>query len=406
MYELIQEAQDDPILGLVKSFQDDPRSEKVALSVGVYQDETGTIPKIECIQYLIKNQQVYTCANTYLPIEGSANFCNGIKKLLLSNQLLKQYQEEIVTIQTLGASGALKIGSDFLKQLIPHSTVWLSNPSWENHKAIFMGSGFLVDYYPYYNQNTGKIDFDAMCSKITSIPRHSIILLQVCCHNPTGLDLTQEQWKLIIKLLKKHELLPFLDFAYQGFGSTLEEDAWPIQELLIQNVPFLLAQSFSKNMSMYAERVGSLSVYDPQKQYTRAIQSQLKASVRRNYSSPPRFGAKLVEQVLHNHVLLTQWNKELTMMRMRLIQTRKQLFDALQEKNQSSTHIKQYKKDWSFLLEQRGLFSYTGFSIEQVQKLRNDYAVYIVENGRMCIAGINPSNFTHVVNSLYAITQI
>lgn len=405
MYDLITTAPDDPILGLIKIFQEDKRTEKVALSVGVYQDETGNIPQFSCIQSLIKKRNTGKHASSYLPIDGSLTFCEGVKNLLFGEKLLSQFNQSIVTIQTLGASGALKIGSDFLRQLLPASHIWLSNPSWDNHGAIFSGSGFQIHAYPYYQPTTGQIDFEAMSSSFAEIPRKSIVLLQVCCHNPTGVDLNKEQWKKLIQLIKKNDLLPFLDFAYQGFSAEIEEDAWPIHQLLINSVPFLLAQSFSKNMSMYGERVGSLSVYDPDKKHTFAIRSQLKSLVRRNYSSPPRFGAELAAQILTNTSLSKQWRDELATMRNRMIDMRKKLFNALNERQTSCKIPNKPHKNWDFLLKQKGMFSYTGFSPEQVKKLRDSYAVYLIETGRMCIAGVNNANLNHVADSLYKVAN-
>lgn len=405
MYESITIAPDDPILSLIKIFQEDKRPEKVALSVGIYQDETGAIPKFDCIRHLLEKSDKLNKNNSYLPIDGSPIFCEGVQNLLFANAADSDFQQCIVTIQTLGASGALKIGSDFLKQLVPNAGVWLSDPSWDNHAAIFSGSGFPINFYPYYQATTGKINFDSLCKTFTELPQKSIVLLQVCCHNPTGVDLTKEQWKELIELIKKYRLIPFLDFAYQGFGAELEEDAWPIHQLLAKEIPFLLAQSFSKNMSMYGERVGTLSIYDPEKKHTLAIRSQLKALVRRNYSSPPRFGAELAAQILQNSSLFQQWRSELSNMRKRIIDMRKKLFLALQEKQDASQTNKSKEKNWHFLLEQKGMFSYTGLSIEQVKKLRNNHGVYLIETGRMCIAGINNANLDHVAHSLHNITN-
>jgi len=386
----------DPILSLMETFHQDNRASKVNLSIGLYYNEQAIIPRLEAVQQAeTRLQSLPQKASLYLPMEGFAPYRSAIQTLLFGENHPALNAGRIATIQTLGGSGALKVGADFLKRYFPDSEVWVSDPTWENHIAIFAGAGFNVHTYPYFDETTRGVNFDAMLSSLKQLPERSIVLLHPCCHNPTGADLTNAQWDEVIEVLISRNLIPFLDIAYQGFGAGIEDDAYAIRAIASSGLPALVSNSFSKIFSLYGERVGGLSIVCEDAEAAGRVLGQLKATVRRNYSSPPNFGAQVVSLVLNDPALNAQWRAEVDAMRTRISEMRQALVNVL--KAALPEH------DFSYLLTQRGMFSYTGFSPEQVDKLREAWGVYLIASGRICVAGLNHGNIERVANAFAAV---
>jgi len=387
----------DPILSLMETFITDSRSDKVNLSIGLYYDEAGNIPTLKSVQQAENTYSKTThepCL--YLPMEGAALFRQAVQKLVFGEHHPALLEHRITTIQTLGGSGALMIGADFLKHYFPSSTVWVSDPTWENHNAIFDGAGFEVGHYPYYDANHCTLNFKGMLEKLNSLPEKDIVLLHPCCHNPTGIDLTTEQWDTVIALLEKRQLIPFFDMAYQGFGDDMARDAYVITALAERtSMTFLVSNSFSKTFSLYGERVGGLSLVCEDAETATRVLGQLKATVRRNYSSPAKYGASLVSNILNDDTLNQQWSGEVDTMRTRIDSMRQHLHQQLKSIAP--------QKDFNFLIEQKGMFSYTGFSHQQVDQLRENHGIYLIASGRMCLAGLNPSNIDKVAQAFAAL---
>ncbi len=386
----------DPILSLMETFKQDPRTNKVNLSIGLYYDEQGIIPQLQAVaaaeeQLKAEPQQ----ASLYLPMEGLNAYRNAIAPLLFGADHPMLKAGRIASIQTLGGSGALKVGADFLKRYFPNSGVWVSDPTWDNHVAIFNGAGFEVKSYPWYDAETNGVKFDAFLAALKALPKQSIVLLHPCCHNPTGADLTDAQWDQTVEMLKAQELIPFLDIAYQGFGAGMEADAYAIRAIAAAGLPALVSNSFSKIFSLYGERVGGLSIVCDSAEEAGRVLGQLKATVRRNYSSPPNFGAQVVARVLNDDALKANWLAEVEAMRLRIIAMRKTLVDVL------STALP--GKNFDYLLKQRGMFSYTGLSAQQVDRLREEFGIYLVGSGRICVAGLNSNNVQQVAQAFAAV---
>jgi len=386
----------DPILSLMETFKQDARPHKVNLSIGLYYNEQGVIPQMQAVA--VAEEQLHAqpqAASLYLPMEGLPPYRSAIAPLLFGAEHPVLKAGRIATIQTLGGSGALKVGADFLKFYFPNSQVWVSDPTWENHIAIFNGAGFTVNTYPWYDTATNGVKFDALLEKLSTLPAQSIVLLHPCCHNPTGADLTNAQWDEVTRVLKDRELIPFLDIAYQGFGGGMEEDAYAIRSIAAAGLPALVSNSFSKIFSLYGERVGGLSIVCDDAEEAARVLGQLKATVRRNYSSPPNFGAQVVSCVLNNPELKASWLAEVEAMRLRIIEMRQVLVDALTQAVPG--------KNFDFLLKQRGMFSYTGLSAAQVDRLRNEFGVYLIASGRVCMAGLNRNNVHQVAEAFAAV---
>ncbi len=386
----------DPILSLMETFKQDPRANKVNLSIGLYYDEQGIIPQLRAVaaaeeQLKAEPQQ----ASLYLPMEGLNAYRNAIAPLLFGADHPMLKAGRIASIQTLGGSGALKVGADFLKRYFPNSSVWVSDPTWDNHVAIFNGAGFEVKSYPWYDAETNGVKFDAFLAALKVLPKQSIVLLHPCYHNPTGADLTDAQWDQTVEVLKAQELIPFLDIAYQGFGAGMEADAYAIRAIAAAGLPALVSNSFSKIFSLYGERVGGLSIVCDSAEEAGRVLGQLKATVRRNYSSPPNFGAQVVARVLNDDALRANWLAEVEAMRLRIIAMRKTLVDVL------STALP--GKNFDYLLKQRGMFSYTGLSAQQVDRLREEFGIYLVGSGRICVAGLNSNNVQQVAQAFAAV---
>ncbi|ODC04063.1 aromatic amino acid aminotransferase [Terasakiispira papahanaumokuakeensis] len=382
----------DPILSLVESYKQDPREQKVNLSIGVYYDEQGLVPIPAALREVQQAFKPSTEGELYLPMEGYAPYRKAVQHLIFGADSPALADERIATIQSLGGSGALMIGADFLKHYFPQSEVWVSTPTWENHIAIFQGAGFKTHAYPYFDPETGGVDLEAMLNSLKQLPAQSIVLLHPCCHNPTGADLTPAQWDQVLDVIEAGELIAFMDMAYQGLGDSMEADTYAIRALTARGYPFLLSNSFSKVFSLYAERVGALSIICSNAETAERVLGQLKATVRRNYSSPAKHGARLVSEVLNDARLNAQWQTEVAEMRQRLVSMREQLVSAL-----SSALPDQ---DFSYMTQQKGMFSYTGLSPAQVVRLRDEHGVYLIDSGRMCVAGLNQRNIETVAQAI------
>ncbi|MGS2794087.1 aromatic amino acid transaminase [Escherichia coli] len=396
MFQKVDAYAGDPILTLMERFKEDSRSDKVNLSIGLYYNEDGIIPQLKAVADAEArlNAQPHG-ASLYLPMEGLNSYRHAIAPLLFGADHPVLQQQRIATIQTLGGSGALKVGADFLKRYFPESGVWVSDPTWENHVAIFAGAGFEVSTYPWYDEATNGVRFNDLLATLKTLPARSIVLLHPCCHNPTGADLTNDQWDAVIEILKARELIPFLDIAYQGFGAGMEEDAYAIRAIASAGLPALVSNSFSKIFSLYGERVGGLSVLCEDAEAAGRILGQLKATVRRNYSSPPNFGAQVVAAVLNDEALKASWLAEVEEMRTRILAMRQELVKVL------STEMPE--RNFDYLLNQRGMFSYTGLSVAQVDRLREEFGVYLIASGRMCVAGLNTANVQRVAKAFAAV---
>ncbi|EAB5455587.1 aromatic amino acid transaminase [Escherichia coli] len=396
MFQKVDAYAGDPILTLMERFKEDPRSDKVNLSIGLYYNEDGIIPQLKAVADAEArlNAQPHG-ASLYLPMEGLNSYRHAIAPLLFGADHPVLQQQRVATIQTLGGSGALKVGADFLKRYFPESGVWVSDPTWENHVAIFAGAGFEVSTYPWYDEATNGVRFNDLLATLKTLPARSIVLLHPCCHNPTGADLTNDQWDSVIEILKARELIPFLDIAYQGFGAGMEEDAYAIRAIASAGLPALVSNSFSKIFSLYGERVGGLSVLCEDAEAAGRVLGQLKATVRRNYSSPPNFGAQVVAAVLNDEALKASWLAEVEEMRTRILAMRQELVKVL------STEMPE--RNFDYLLNQRGMFSYTGLSSAQVDRLREEFGVYLIASGRMCVAGLNAQNVHHVAKAFAAV---
>ena len=383
----------DPILSLMETFGKDPRADKVNLSIGLYYDAQGRIPRLDAAvsaqKQLAEGEQT---ASLYLPMEGLAPYRQAVQTLLFGENNPAVLAGRVATIQTVGGSGALKVGADFLKYAFPDSQVWVSDPTWENHNALFGGAGFKVNTYPYFDAQTGGVKFDAMLDALQQLPARSIVLLHPCCHNPTGADLSVAQWDQVVEVVKARELIPFLDIAYQGFGNGMDEDAYAIRAMTEAGVTAFISNSFSKIFSLYGERVGGLSVVCEDSASAVNVLGQLKATVRRNYSSPPAHGAQVVSRVLNSPQLRDQWLTEVEVMRQRILDMRTRLEAVLAQK------VPQH--DFSFILRQNGMFSYTGLPPAQVDELKDTHGVYLIRSGRMCLAGLNEGNIDKVCDAI------
>lgn len=396
MFQKVDAYAGDPILSLMERFKEDPRSDKVNLSIGLYYNEDGIIPQLKAVaEAEARLNAVPHGASLYLPMEGLNAYRNTIAPLLFGADRAVLAQKRVATIQTLGGSGALKVGADFLKKYFPDSGVWVSDPTWENHVAIFEGAGFKVATYPWFDSETNGVRVDALLEKLNTLPARSIVLLHPCCHNPTGADLTSAQWDAVIEVLKARDLIPFLDIAYQGFGAGMEEDAYAIRASASAGLPVLVSNSFSKIFSLYGERVGGLSVVCEDAEAAGRVLGQLKATVRRIYSSPPNFGAQVVATVLGDETLKASWLAEVEAMRKRILSMRQELVNVLKEAVPGH--------NFDYLLKQRGMFSYTGLSAAQVDRLREEFGVYLIASGRMCVAGLNAGNVHRVAQAFAAV---
>jgi aromatic-amino-acid transaminase len=382
----------DPILGLTEQFNSDKNPKKVNLGIGVYTDEAGKVPLLECVSNAEKQLLAQAAPHSYLPIEGLAAYDRAVQSLVFGAESPAVKDGRILTIQSLGGTGGLKIGADFLHHVAPKAGVWISDPSWENHRALFENAGFSVQSYPYYDAKTHGIDFDAMLAGLRKIPSGSIVVLHACCHNPTGVDLTPDQWTAVIEVTVSRNLVPFLDIAYQGFGEGVNEDGAAVRRFAQSGLPLFVSNSFSKSFSLYGERVGALSVVTQSGDEGARVLSQIKRLVRTNYSTPPLHGGQVIAKVLTSPELRALWDKELGYMRDRIKTMRGLLVEKI--------HSRVPGADFSFILEQKGMFSYSGLTKQQVVRMREEFGVYAIESGRICVAALNTGNIDYSADAI------
>ena len=382
----------DPILGVTEAFVADQDPKKVNLGVGVYTDDNGKIPLLECVRRAEEQRLKTSPHRGYLPIDGLAAYDKAVQELVFGS-----LQKSIVTIQALGGTGGLKIGADFLKQLSPNAQVWISEPSWENHRQLFEAAGFTVKSYRYYDPKTKGLDFPGMQASLNAIPAGDIVVLHTCCHNPTGVDLDRGQWEKTLDIVQSRGLLPFLDLAYQGFADGIDDDAYAARLFAKAMTPVFLSSSFSKSVSLYGERVGALSVVTASADEAKRVLSHLKRVVRTNYSNPPTHGSQVVATIFGNPELRSLWDREVGEMRDRIKKMRQALVDGVQKRVPGA--------DWSFILRQRGMFSYTGLTKEQVARLRKDYSIYTIDTGRVCVAALTSKNVDYVADAIASVIR-
>jgi aromatic-amino-acid transaminase len=391
----VELAPKDPILGVSESFLADTNPRKVNLGVGVYVDDTGKIPLLECVKRAEREMVDKASPRGYLPIDGIADYDRSVQALVLGSDSELIKSGRAVTVQALGGTGALRIGADFLRRFAPGAQVWISEPSWENHRLLFESAGFKVNVYPYYDETSHGLDVDAMLASLTQLPAGSIAVLHACCHNPTGADPTPAQWATLLEVVRTRGIVPFLDTAYQGFADGIDADGAIVRSFAATPGPLLIANSFSKSFSLYGERVGALTVVTANQDETARVLSQLKRTIRANYSTPPTHGGQIVATVLASPELRALWEAELAMMRNRIKLMRATLVERLHERVPSA--------DFTFVLNQRGMFSYSGLTKEQVKRLRGEYSIYAVDTGRICVAALNSRNVDDVAKAIAAV---
>jgi aromatic-amino-acid transaminase len=391
IFSAIAMAPRDPILGITEAFNADTNPAKINLGVGVYYDDNGKVPLLDCVRKAEAKLMEQPTPRTYLPIEGLGAYDKAVQELVFGADSAVIQEKRAVTVQALGGTGALKIGADFLKRFSPDSQVYISDPSWENHRALFESAGFTVNTYAYYDAATKGVNFGGMLADLKAMPEGAIVLLHACCHNPTGAELNADQWGQVIQVVRDNNLIPFLDMAYQGFGDGITEDGAVVRRFTETAGPLLISNSFSKSFSLYGERVGALSVVASATEEAARLLSQLKRIVRTNYSNPPTHGGKVVATVLSTPELRQLWEDELATMRVRIKQMRDELVKKLAEKAPG--------KDFAFVREQVGMFSYSGLTKDQVEKLRAE-SIYAVDTGRICVAALNSKNIDTVVDAI------
>ena len=392
IFAAVEMAPRDPILGLNEAFGADTRAEKVNLGVGVYYDDNGKIPLLAAVRTAEKARLEAMPPRGYQPIEGLAAYNSGVQNLLFGKDSELASSGQVVTIEALGGTGALKVGADYLKRLLPGASVYISDPSWENHRALFESAGFQVNTYAYYDAATRGVNFAGMKASLEAAPAGSIIVLHACCHNPTGADLSDAQWDEVVSVCRSRGLVPFLDMAYQGFADGIDADAVAVRAFSASGLQFFVSSSFSKSFSLYGERVGALSIVTASKEEAGRVLSQVKRVIRTNYSNPPIHGGAIVAAVLNSPELRQMWEDELAGMRERIRAMRTSLVEQLKAEGVA--------QDFSFVIAQRGMFSYTGLSAEQVEKLKADFGIYAVSTGRICLAALNTRNISYVAKAI------
>ncbi len=397
IFAAVEMAPRDPILGLTEGFNADTHASKVNLGVGVYYDDNGKVPLLGAVKAAEKARMEAAPPRGYQPIEGLAAYNQAVQTLMFGADSTLIKDGRLVTIEALGGTGALKVGADFLKRLYPDAKVYISDPSWENHRALFESAGFTVETYPYYDAATRGVNFAGMKAGLESLPANSIIVLHACCHNPTGADINAEQWKQIVDVIRSRNLVAFIDMAYQGFADGIAEDAVALDLFTASGLQFFVSSSFSKSFSLYGERVGALTMVTASKEESARVLSQVKRVIRTNYSNPPTHGGAIVAAVLSSPELRQQWEDELAGMRERIRATRLALVEKLKAKGAT--------QDFSFITKQRGMFSYTGLTAEQVEKLKTDFGVYAVSTGRICVAALNSKNIDYVAEAIATVLK-
>ncbi len=391
----VELASKDPILGVTEAFNADANPGKTNLGVGVYYDDNGKLPLLECVKRAEREMTDSAAPRGYLPIDGIASYDRAVQALVLGAESGAAKAGRAVTVQALGGTGGLKIGADFLRRFAPGAQVWISDPSWENHRALFEGAGFTVNSYPYFDAATRGLDFEAMLAAFKRLPSGAIVVLHACCHNPTGVDPTAAQWDTIVEVVRARGLVPFVDIAYQGFGDGIDADGTVVRSFAATPGALLISNSFSKSFSLYGERVGALTVVADAPAEAARVLSQLKRLIRANYSTPPTHGGQIVATVLNSPELRALWEAELATMRDRIKLMRAMLVERLHERLPSS--------DFRYMLHQRGMFSYTGLNVEQVQRLRKEFSIYAIDTGRICIAALNSRNVDDVAAAIAAV---
>ena len=397
IFAAVEMAPRDPILGLNEAFNADARGNKVNLGVGVYCDDNGKIPLLAAVRAAEKTRLEAMPARGYQPIEGPASYNQAVQNLLFGNESPLLKDGRVVTIEALGGTGALKVGADYLRRLLPEAAVYISDPSWENHRALFESAGFRVENYPYYDAATRGVSFAGMQSCLQALPAGSIVVLHACCHNPTGADLSEAQWKEVVGTVRERGLIAFIDMAYQGFADGIEPDALALKLFADSGLQFFVSSSFSKSFSLYGERVGALSIVTASKEESVRVLSQVKRIVRTNYSNPPTHGGAVVAAVLASPELRKTWEDELAGMRDRIRAMRTGLVEKLKARGVS--------QDFSFVAQQRGMFSYTGLTSDQVERLKTEFGIYAVSTGRICLAALNTKNLDYVADAIAAVIK-
>jgi aspartate/tyrosine/aromatic aminotransferase len=396
MFENLSMAPPDSILGLGEAFKKDSNPKKINLSVGVYKDEQGNTPILACVKEAERRLLDTEKSKSYLSIEGLADYGLRVQELLFGNNHEILSSGRAVTAQVPGGTGGLRVAADFLHKHFPRAKVWVSKPTWANHPSIFQAAGFAVETYPYIDSTGRRLDFDAMSAALAQLPAGDVVLLHACCHNPTGIDPTPEQWTKIAEVIAERGLLPLVDFAYQGFGSGLVDDAFGLREIAKQTKELLVCSSFSKNFGLYSERVGALTVVTASADDAERTMSQVRISIRTNYSNPPQHGAAAVATVLGEPMLRRQWEEELHVMRSRILKMRQLFVDTMKQKTP--------QHDFAFLSEQKGMFSFSGLTNMQVDELRNKFSVYVVANGgRINVAGMTSENIPALTDAIAAV---
>ncbi|SDA60104.1 aromatic-amino-acid transaminase [Pseudomonas sp. NFPP33] len=395
LFSAVEMAPRDPILGLNEAFNADTRTTKVNLGVGVYYNEEGRIPLLRAVAEAEKARIEAHAPRGYLPIEGIAAYDKAVQELLFGKDAALIEAGRVITTQALGGTGALKIGADFLKRLLPDATVAISDPSWENHRALFESAGFPVQNYRYYDPFSNGVNRGGMLEDLRNLPARSVVVLHACCHNPTGVDLQLEDWKAVLDVLREREHVPFLDIAYQGFGDGIDQDAEAVRLFAESGLEFFVSSSFSKSFSLYGERVGALSLVTSSREESTRVLSQLKRVIRTNYSNPPTHGATVVASVLNSPELRAMWEAELGEMRDRIRSMRLAMVEQLAALGA--------KRDFGFVAEQRGMFSYSGLTVEQVERLKEEFGIYAVGTGRICVAALNKGNLDSVTRAIHAV---
>jgi aromatic-amino-acid transaminase len=385
----------DPILGITEAFNADTNPRKVNLGVGVYINDEGKVPLLECVKRAEREITDKASPRTYLPIDGLPAYDKAVQRLVLGEDSPVIAAGRAVTVQALGGTGGLKVGADFLRKFSPGSKVYISDPSWENHRALFEAAGFEVGTYPYYDAATHGLAFDAMRGCLDALPAGTIVVLHACCHNPTGVDPTPEQWDVIVGTARRRGLIPFLDLAYQGFGEGIDADAAAVRKFAATAGPLFISNSFSKSFSLYGERAGALTVVTNDRDEAARVLSQLKRVVRSNYSNPPTFGGQIVAIVLTNPELRALWERELAGMRERIREMRDTLVKKLLARVPD--------RDFEFMRRQRGMFSYSGLTADQVRRLRDEFAIYAIGTGRICVAALNSKNIEYVADGIASV---
>lgn len=388
----VEMAPRDPILGITEAFNADTNPHKVNLGVGVYCDDNGKVPVLECVRRAEQTLAASPLPKNYLPIDGMPAYDRAIQHLLFGADNAAVIQNRIVTVQTLGGTGGLKVGADLLRRIDPGAEVWISDPSWENHRALFEYAGFKVNAYPYYDAASHGVNFDGMVGTLQKLPAGAIVVLHACCHNPTGVDLSPAQWERVIEIVNSRGLMPLLDFAYQGFAEGLDADAAAVRRFTAACPAVFVSSSFSKSLSLYGERVGALSIVTGNADEAARALSQVKRVIRTNYSNPPTHGSQAATMVLTTPELRAMWESELGQIRDRIKVMRRELV--------AKVRAIRADFDFSFVVQQRGMFSYSGLSKEQVQRLRQEFSIYAVDSGRICVAALNSKNLDYVAKAV------